>query len=76
MLTTPAPGTTAKEQLMSGTIKCAWCGSFDTQQGFDQATCLDCGRFTTADGAKTVATSQANEGVTVADVAALDKEKK
>lgn len=53
---------------MSGTIKCAWCGSTDTQQGFDQATCLTCGKATSATGDKTVPTSQANEGVTVKDV--------
>ena len=55
---------------MSGTIQCAWCGSLDTQQGFDQATCLDCGQQTASDGTKTVATSQANEGITVEDVEA------
>ena len=53
---------------MSGTIVCAWCGSVDTQQGFDQALCVACGLFTAATGEKTVPTSQANEGVTVADI--------
>lgn len=54
---------------MSGQTVCAWCGSVDTQQGFDMAQCLECGKFTATDGTKTVATSQSNEGVTVKDVA-------
>lgn len=53
---------------MSGVTKCAWCASMSTQQGFDQATCLDCGKFTAADGSKTVASSQAEEGVTVKQI--------
>lgn len=53
---------------MSGSVKCAWCSSLNTQGGFDQVTCLDCGLQTHADGSKTVPTSQANEGVTVKDV--------
>lgn len=47
---------------------CSWCGSTDTMPGFDQAQCLNCGRFTTAEGDKTVPTSEANEGVTVDDL--------
>lgn len=49
-------------------FKCAWCGSPDTMAGFDQSMCLSCGRFTTTAGDRTVATSEANEGVTVADL--------
>ena len=46
---------------------CAWCDGTDTQEGFDQRQCLECGRLTTVSGERTVASSEANEGVTVED---------
>lgn len=51
-------------------MPCAWCTSTDTMAGFDMYQCLECGRYTHAAGEKTVATSQANEDITVADVEA------
>lgn len=62
------PSVVTEGDAMSGVTKCAWCGGMSTQQGFDQATCLDCGKFTAADGSKTVASSQAEEGVTVKQI--------
>lgn len=51
---------------------CAWCNSVDTQAAFDLWQCLACGKHTTFTGARAVPASQANEGVTVADLEADD----
>lgn len=53
---------------MPGTPICAWCKSPNTQAGFTMVQCLDCGLFTNFDGTRTVASSEQNEGVTVADI--------
>lgn len=55
---------------MPGTPKCAWCGAHDTIAGFTLVQCLACGLHTTVEGEKAAPTSQANEGVTVDDIAA------
>ena len=55
-------------QAVSGVIKCAWCGSADTQAGLDKVQCLSCGHQTSLDGDKTVADSHAEEGRGVSDL--------
>lgn len=49
---------------------CAWCSGTDLMAGADLSQCPDCGKFTTADGAKALPTSESNEG------AVLDTEPK
>lgn len=52
---------------MSGIIKCAHCGSPDTQHGFDNVTCLACGKLTTVGGEQTFPAEQEETVMTEPD---------
>lgn len=48
--------------------RCQWCAGADVLAGFDQFTCLTCGKSSNYNGERAVPTSLASEGVTVSDL--------